>query len=155
MGKHTHKTDRAPRPDSSAAPPTGPVTTSRPTILVADHDPTVRALLQATLYRTGFAVCLAADGPEAIDVYQRDRFAITLVLLDLHLEGGGGLEILAELKKLNSRVRCCFTASNLGDVLMQELLASGALRVFMKPFPLAEVAQELRLLAGAETACEV
>jgi len=131
-------------------PPAGP---PRPGVLVADHDATVRSLLHAVLYRSGFAVYLAADGPEAVEVYRRWRGVIKLVLLDLHLESRDSFDVLGQLKKLNPEVRCCFTASCLGRFPSAELLASGALRVFMKPFSLADVARDLRELAAEEAPC--
>lgn len=150
MGDDDRHTDR-PADAGRAAPFAGE--SERPAILVADHDATVRSLLHAALYRSGFNVHLAADGAEALQLYQRERDAIRMVLLDLHLEGRDGLEVLAELKQLDPRVRCCFTASYLGRLPLPRLLASGAMRVFMKPFPLGEVSRELWHMAGAAVPC--
>src|SRR5204863_45682 len=63
LGDYNHEDNRFGDPGRSASPPSP--TPERPAILVADHDATVRTLLQAALYRSGFAVYLAADGPEA------------------------------------------------------------------------------------------
>src|SRR5690349_11978266 len=75
-------------------------------VLVVDDQEGVRGVLGAMLRQEGFAVWLAADGWEAIDLYRSRRAAIDLVLLDVRMPGLDGPATLAALRGLDPRVRC-------------------------------------------------
>jgi CheY-like chemotaxis protein len=122
------------------------MTSRKPGILVVDDDAAVRLLLDVGLRQHGFAVWLAADGREAIQVYQQDHSAIDLVLLDIRMPGLDGPQTLIALRRLNPQIQCCFMTGQAGNYRLDELLALGAARVFAKPFQLTELAQTLATL---------
>jgi DNA-binding NarL/FixJ family response regulator len=64
-------------------------------VLVVDDDQEFRGLMRAMLERAGFEVREAADGDDAIAAAQLTRPG--LVLLDVHLPGISGYEVLREL----------------------------------------------------------
>ena len=66
-------------------------------ILVADDDATVRLLMQAALVKTGFQVCLASDGEEALRVFAEQ--SPDMVLLDVEMPGRNGFEVCKELRR--------------------------------------------------------
>ena len=66
-------------------------------ILVADDDATVRLLMQAALVKTGFQVCLAIDGEEALRVFVEQ--SPDMVLLDVEMPGRNGFDVCAELRR--------------------------------------------------------
>lgn len=76
----------------------------RPLLLVEDSDPDAEALLRvARKLPLSAPVVRVADGESALDyLFQRGAYAEAprpvLVLLDLHLPGIGGQEVLAQLK---------------------------------------------------------
>ena len=65
-------------------------------ILVVDDDPTVSDVVRRYLERAGYTVTLAADGRDALAVYERIR--PDLVVLDLMLPGIDGLEVCRRLR---------------------------------------------------------
>ncbi|HEY3009984.1 MAG TPA: response regulator transcription factor [Micromonosporaceae bacterium] len=65
-------------------------------VLVVDDDPTVSDVVRRYLERAGLAVTLAADGPDALEVFGRD--VPDLVVLDLMLPGIDGLEVCRRLR---------------------------------------------------------
>ncbi|MDP2315116.1 MAG: response regulator [Pseudomonadota bacterium] len=69
----------------------------RPHVLVVDDSLTVRMDLGDTLQNAGFAVTLCATLDEARRALARVRFA--LVVLDVLLPDGDGIDLLAELKR--------------------------------------------------------
>jgi CheY-like chemotaxis protein len=119
----------------------------KPGILVVDDEPAVRALLQIALRQDGFAVWLAANGREAVQLYQRHRREIALVLLDVRMPGLDGPRTLAALQALCPMVVGCFMTGAAGDYTEVDLLQQGAVRVFPKPFALGELRAALRQLA--------
>jgi two-component system cell cycle sensor histidine kinase/response regulator CckA len=65
------------------------------TILVAEDDVLVARSLERTLRSQGFTVITAADGEEALRLYEEHREIVNLVILDLLMPGIDGQETLA------------------------------------------------------------
>ena len=120
----------------------------RPGILVVDDDAAVRFLLDVGLQQYGFAVWQAADGQEALEVYQQEHAEIDLVLLDIRMPRLDGPQTLAALLRLNPQIRCCFMTGHAGSYSHDQLLRLGAALIISKPFQLAELAEILAKLIG-------
>jgi len=122
---------------------------SNPTILIADDEPVVRALLNSALTIHGFQVLSADDGATAVELYRQTQDAIDLVLLDVRMPGMDGLAALSAIRAINPAVLACFMTGDTGRYTGQELLEAGAATVFLKPFKLDALVQTLRdLLDG-------
>jgi len=131
-----------------AASPASSSETSRTYgILVGDDEWAVRGVLGVGLRGKGFNVWLAANGPEALDLYRRHHETIDVVLLDVRMPGRDGAQTLAALQEVNPRVRCCFMSGDLGPYTDRGLRDLGASAVLQKPFRINEVAQMLWELA--------
>jgi CheY-like chemotaxis protein len=117
-------------------------------LLVVDDEGGVRGLLDVGMRQEGFAVWLAADGQEALDLYRRRRGAIDVVLMDVRMPGLDGPQTLAALQGIDPQVRCCFMSGDPGSYTEQGLCELGADAVLRKPFRLAEVARVLRETAS-------
>jgi CheY-like chemotaxis protein len=135
----------APSPESSAGAESSGPGAGQPGILVVDDDKILLALLQTTLQKNGFTVWLAASGREAIDIYERHRAQINVVLLDVRMPGLDGPRTLLELQRLDPAVPCCFMSGYSADYSQADLLSRGALYFFDKPFRMDEV---VRVLVG-------
>lgn len=72
-------------------------------ILIVDDDPLVRESLELELLEAGFEVSTSADGMSALRIAQDVSF--DLVLCDIRMPGIQGLEVLAQLKAANPRLR--------------------------------------------------
>ena len=66
-------------------------------ILVVEDSPTQAQMVRMVLRREGYRVLLAADGPQALELFQTED--VDLVLLDLNLPGKPGLDVCREIKK--------------------------------------------------------
>jgi CheY-like chemotaxis protein len=117
-------------------------------VLVADDDEAVRRLLAIGMRTHGFAVWLARDGPEAVDLYRAHRDEIDVVLLDVRMPGLDGPGTLAALREIDPRVRGCFMTGDAGHYTDRTLVELGAAAVFRKPFRLREITRQLLHLAG-------
>ena len=71
---------------------------TKPLVLVVDDEDTVREVLRRYLEREGYQVAEAADGREALQVFQETPPAI--VVLDWMLPGSDGLEVADELRRV-------------------------------------------------------
>jgi CheY-like chemotaxis protein len=115
----------------------------RPGVLVVDDDPMLLTLLNTVLLRQGFRVWLASNGPNAVEIYQRQQAQIGVVLLDVRMPGMDGPGTLAELRRLNPDVACCFMSGHTGTYTDEDLRGLGAICCFAKPFRVHAVAEEL------------
>ncbi len=112
----------------------GAVVTGEAVILVVDDEVDVRSAFQQQLESLGYTVLLAADGIEALDVYEKRGAAIDLVLLDLIMPDMAGRETYQALKKLNPDVKVFLVSgySN-NDKAAATMIDEGALGFIQKP----------------------
>ncbi len=71
-------------------------------ILLVDDDAQVRTMLKLTLEREGYEIVEAADGNEAVQLY--DPETIGLVITDIVMPEKEGIETIMELKAINPKV---------------------------------------------------
>src|SRR5438067_3173322 len=117
-------------------------------VLVVDDQACLRNMLSIALRQEGFAVWLAANGWEALDVYRCHGELIDVVVLDIHMPVLDGPQTLAALQKLGPQIRCCFLSADLGSYTEDRLRSLGAAAVLQKPICLSELAPVLWQLAS-------
>jgi signal transduction histidine kinase/CheY-like chemotaxis protein len=119
-------------------------------ILVMDDEPALRKLLKTVLTNAGFNVHAAADGAEAIALYEEAKLAgrrFDAVLLDLTVSGGmGGIEAAARLKEIDPAVRLIVSSGYADATVMSEYGQYGFDAVLPKPWTAAELNRALRRL---------
>jgi DNA-binding response OmpR family regulator len=122
-----------------------------PRILLVDDDPLLRDALHKTLVRAGYEVEDASGGTDALKAFRRQP--CDLVITDIIMANGEGLDMIRALRKLDARVKIIAIsgggAGKPGDYLR---LADrfGATTVLAKPFSGGEVlAVVAAVLAGS------
>jgi CheY-like chemotaxis protein len=70
------------------------------TVLVADDDPVVRRVSEDALERRGYRVITAEHGREAVDLFQKHKGEIALVVLDLAMPVMAGEEAHEKIKAI-------------------------------------------------------
>jgi CheY-like chemotaxis protein len=106
----------------------------RPTVLVVEDEPAIRRMLDLVLRNYGFVVLQAAGGGEAIELFERRRGEVDVVLLDVQMPQIDGPQTLAALRALDARVRAVFMTGCAGHYTHEELQRRGGLHVVPKPF---------------------
>jgi CheY-like chemotaxis protein len=119
-------------------------------VLVIDDEPSIGRLMEAALGGNGFRVRTALSGPDGLNLLRGRNEDIRIVLLDVQMPGMDGPWTLAQLRALRPDLLVCFMSGNTGVYSERMLLEMGAVRVFQKPFPLTEIVETLRQLAGLE-----
>jgi FixJ family two-component response regulator len=106
-------------------------------IFVVDDDAAIRDLLAMLFTRRGFKVAGFADGSSLIAAMRTQSPAC--ILLDVHIPGKSGLDILKELSARNHPVPVIIISGK-GDIAMAvDAIKSGALDFIEKPFSGADV----------------
>ena len=101
-------------------------------IFVVDDDPAIRDVLTTVFVRDGFEVTNFADGASLL-ASARGRTPVCIIL-DVHIPGRSGLDILKELNAQDYPVPI-FIMSGQGDIPMAvDAIKNGALELIEKPF---------------------
>lgn len=84
------------------------------TVLVADDDEQIRALVWEILAMEGFRVLPARNGHEAVEILRQHGESIDVLIADVVMPRVGGRELAIECGKIAPHVRVLF-ASGYGD----------------------------------------
>ncbi|KQP48569.1 response regulator [Pseudorhodoferax sp. Leaf274] len=120
---------------TSTAPPPGPL------VLVVEDEPSIASILTAYLEREGLRARQTGDGTTALQLFRQLR--PDLVLLDIHLPGIDGLDLLRAIREDGQTPVIMVTA--LADDVDKLLgLRMGADDYVVKPFSPPEVVARVR-----------
>jgi DNA-binding response OmpR family regulator len=110
------------------------------TVLVVDDDASIRLLCRLNLELEGWQVLEAATLPLARE--QLDAEDVDVVVLDVHVGAGSGLEFLDELRRDRPDVKVAMLtgSSEIGDV--------GGDALIPKPFTIEQLTSTVGNLAG-------
>ena len=113
-------------------------------VLIVDDEPAMRRALSASLTASGYVVADAHDGEAALEKARQQPF--DLVLLDINMPGGGGMEACRLIRLLvrNAGIVMITVSDTLEDKV--QALDAGADDYVTKPFLLRELLARLRAL---------
>jgi two-component system cell cycle sensor histidine kinase/response regulator CckA len=112
------------------------------TVLVVEDEPHVLGACRAMLEHLGYHVLTAANGPRALDLYDRHEGEIALVLADMVMPQMSGLELFQVLRFRNPDAKVVMmTGYPLARVEGRGLLEQGIVDWIQKPLELAQLAQ--------------
>jgi signal transduction histidine kinase/CheY-like chemotaxis protein len=117
------------------------------TILVAEDESSVRAIVTTALRRKGYTVVAVSSGEEALDVIARGGLEIGVLLTDVVMPGISGIELIKRACQLNPGLRAVCMSG-----YMPETLEFGRdtpnVRLLAKPFTIASLEQTIREALG-------
>ena len=114
------------------------------TILLVDDEEPVRNVCRPILERYGFVVLIAADGREAIRLFQAHHERIVCVLLDLTMPRLGGEETHRELCRIQGDVRVILASGYSEFEITQRFADKGFSGFIQKPYQMATLISKLR-----------
>jgi signal transduction histidine kinase/ActR/RegA family two-component response regulator len=116
-------------------------------VLVMDDEEPIRKVAGSLLKHLGCTVFEAADGAEALALYEQSLRAGNppeVVIMDLTVPGRmGGLEALRQLRALNPQVRAVVSSGYSNDPIMASPREHGFEGVLAKPYTLEEIQRTL------------
>jgi CheY-like chemotaxis protein len=113
-------------------------------ILIAEDEHNMRSLLRRSLSRIGYRVITAADGQEVIDLYQRHKEQIQVVLLDLGLPKIQGWDVIVQLRREQPDLHVVVTSGYIDPNLKMKLDRAGVDAVVYKPYAITHIVETLQ-----------
>ncbi len=129
-------------PQAEQAPP--PIRGGSETILIAEDDDAIRALIRSVLAEFGYAVIESADGEEAVRLFQEQRDRIQLLLLDVIMPKKNGRAALTEIRKTRPDIRALFISGYSADTIDREGMLEKGVHFIAKPLSPTELLQKVR-----------
>ena len=117
-----------------------------PKVMVVDDAAFMRMRCKKMLVENGFDVAEAANGIEAIAVYQ--KFKPDMVLMDITMPDMDGLAALKEIKKMDPGAKVAMVTAMGQQALVMEALKTGAMDFVIKPFDQERVLGTIKKALG-------
>src|SRR6516225_1789279 len=106
-------------------------------ILVVDDEHLIRWSLEQNLMKQGYEVLTAGNGDEALKLVRGEQ--PELVLLDIHMPGISGLEVLEKIKEYDDDIIVIMVTAHGGLETAVNAMRMGAYDYINKPFNLDEM----------------
>src|SRR3984893_15067786 len=108
-------------------------------ILVVDDEETIRLALRKFLRSRGYEVEIAGSGDQALQLLDKDSFA--LMLCDVRMPGMTGVQIVPLARERDQHLAIIMLTAVNDAATATEVLSSGATVYLMKPVALADLQQ--------------
>ncbi len=129
-------------PRQVVAEATAPAPGGSETILIAEDEPAIRAISERVLRERGYTVHTASDGAEALEVAERLRDSLDLLLTDVIMPGLRGRDLAQLLLARRPSLKVLYV-SGYGQDNLQGQIPDG-LHFLSKPFGPEALARKVR-----------
>jgi two-component system cell cycle sensor histidine kinase/response regulator CckA len=120
------------------------------TVLLVDDEDMMLAVGQKMLDKLGYRVLTANSGQKAIDVFNRHRGQVKLVILDMIMPGLSGSDTFDRLKEIDPSVKVLLSSGYSIEGQARQILDRGCNGFIQKPFDLQAFSEKMRrMLDGA------
>ena len=103
------------------------------TILIAEDEPQVRGSMRLILQEHGYKIIEAENGEDAVRIFQKNRDAVTLILLDVIMPVKNGREAYAEMNGIKPGVRTIFMSGYTDDIISKKGILEEGFQLISKP----------------------
>jgi len=121
------------------------------TILLVEDEGLLLESISRLLELKGYKVYAAADGLEAIKVYDRHKQEIDLVITDMGLPGITGKDEFKILREMNSDIKVILASGFFEPEMKVELLKAGASGFIQKPYIPNDILRIIREVLDAKS----
>jgi two-component system, cell cycle sensor histidine kinase and response regulator CckA len=116
------------------------------TVLVAEDDAAVRAVVRQTLLRDGYFVLEASDGVDALEVIDQAGTSIDALVTDLMMPNMGGRELAQAVTKRLGEVPILFISGYTEEAALSESILEPHSALLAKPFSAHALSERIRTL---------
>ena len=93
-----------------------------------------------------YTVIAASNGKDALELYEKHREEIRLVILDLIMPGMDGKHCLEALRNMDPNVRVLIASGETRQGMAEELKDAGAEEFIGKPFNIPQLFEKIRTI---------
>ena len=120
-------------------------------ILLADDEHNLRMLVHTTLEERGYSVLEAACGEEALEIFEKHKESVSLLLCDVVMPRMSGREVAERLVGLRSDLKVLFMSGYTDDAVIRHGLRSKISSLVQKPFTARALADKVREVLDSGT----
>jgi PAS domain S-box-containing protein len=120
-------------------------------ILLVEDEEAVRRLTRRVLEGVGYDVLEAANGLEALTLYNRSTTKIDLVITDVIMPGMSGQELSARLRELDPAQRILYVSGYTDDTILQHGHFLPNTSFLQKPFSPSALVARVQEIVGAKS----
>jgi PAS domain S-box-containing protein len=114
------------------------------TILLVDDEPEILEMASRLLTGANYQVIAASTAKQAIELYEKHRDKIRLVLLDMIMPEMGGIRCLEVLRTMDPNIKVLIITGYTQRGMTQELKEAGARDFILKPFDTPQLLEKIR-----------
>jgi len=119
-------------------------TTATGTVLVVDDEGIIRELARGALQGAGFQVIEARDGLEGVQIFEKEKDNIHLILLDMTMPRMGGAEAFRRIRALSPTCPVLLTSGYTQRESLESLVDLPPDGFLQKPFRIRELVAKVR-----------
>jgi PAS domain S-box-containing protein len=113
-------------------------------VLLVDDEEMIIEVGQEILEEMGYRVLLARNGKEAVDVYEKNKNEIDMVILDMIMPDMGGGEAYDKIKEIRPEAKVLLSSGYSIEGQASEILARGCNGFIQKPFSVKQLSHTIR-----------
>ncbi|MDP2862480.1 MAG: response regulator, partial [Desulfobacterales bacterium] len=113
------------------------------TILFVDDEKMIIDVGQAILKKLGYDVIIATGGKEAVDIYEKNRDKIDLVVLDMIMPDMTGSVVFERIREINPDVKVLLSSGYALNDQATGIMEKGCNGFIQKPFNVNKLSAKL------------
>jgi len=114
------------------------------TLLLVDDEDMIMQVGQRVIGKLGYKVLTAKSGKEAIEIYEKNRGQIDMVILDMIMPNMGGGETYDKLKEINPDIKVLLSSGYSINGQATDILEQGCNGFIQKPFNMGALSKKIR-----------
>jgi CheY-like chemotaxis protein len=113
------------------------------TVLLVEDEGAVRELVRLSLERNGYNVLEAGNGAQALEISQKHRGPIHLMITDVVMPGMSGHELAHRLAPLHPKMNVLYVSGYTEDAITHHGVLDGGTALLQKPFRPSDLARKV------------
>jgi PAS domain S-box-containing protein len=114
------------------------------TVLVVEDDRDVRNMITTILSKQGYVALEAANGDDAINILEKHKKQVALVILDVVMPGKNGRQVFDEIIGIEPEARVIFMSGYTGDIVIDKGIEKEKVDFLQKPVSVINLLAKVR-----------
>ena len=124
--------------------PSGDILRGSETVLFVDDEDMIIEVAEELFKELGYKILIARGGKEAIEIYEKNKEQIDIVILDMIMPDMSGSVTYDRLKEIDPHIKVLLSSGYSINGQATEIMDRGCDGFIQKPFKIKELSQKLR-----------